>query len=1594
MPIIADLTIPAGTTLHITSSGGVINGADLVNQGTILVEGAFLAVFSSSTLSSTFSISSSGVLTNHGLTSVDGGTFTNSGTINNGAPGVIAENVGIGIAAGGTLHNTGTGVFENYAMLALQGTITNDGTIRNHCGATYMLQGGTFTGNAIEYETCDLNATVCSMLSGTWDAASSTCTVASGTNLVPFDLTVPAGATLHILSGATVGNQNQVDLVNLGTILVEGTLWPTWYGGTFTNSGVLTNYGTVQAEGGTFTNTGTINNGAVGQTDSHFLIESGTFNNTASGAFHNYAWLLNQGTLNNSGTVHHRYYLDNSGTIANSGTIYSYCGAMVTGTGTVSGTPIEYKTCFLNETVCGWLPGAWEAASSTCTITGQPPGIPLNLTIPAGTTLHVASGATFSNIAELVNNGTVHNEGVFSAGAFTNNGLVDNDHDFGVLGGTLTNAGTIVNGSAGQATAHFAVMDIEMPLASTYPGTIDNTAQGVIENYAVLANEGTINNSGVINAYCGATYGGEGAFTGNPIANACNTAPVANNDDCSGKEDTPMSVAAAAGVLANDTDAESNPLTAAKVANPAHGSVTLSANGSFSYTPAANYCGSDSFTYKAYDGALYSNVATVSIAVACVNDAPVLGAIGGKGVNELAALTFTATASDPDSAANTLTFSLVEAPAGASITAGGAFTWTPTEQQGPGDYTFRVRVCDNGNPTGCNSEEITVTVREVNQAPALGAIGNKSLAEMTALTFTATATDPDYPDNVLSFSLVGAPSGASITERGSFSWTPAEAQGAGTYTFAVKVCDHVTPVLCDEETITVSVTEVNRAPVLDAIGDKTVDEMTALAFTAMATDPDTGTGAANTLTFSLVGAPSGASITAGGAFSWTPTEAQGAGGYPLTVKVCDSGTPALCDEEAITVAVAEVNRAPVIVPISDRSVDEMTALTFTAAASDPDSGTGAANTLSAFSLVAAPAGATITDNGEFSWTPTEAQGPGDYSFKVRICDNGSPALCGEEGLTVTVREVNRAPVLGDISSRSVDEMTALTFTAAATDPDLPANTLTFSLVGAPAGASITAGGAFSWTPAEDQGPGTYPFTVKVCDNGSSPLCDSEAIVVTVYEVNSPPALDPLGDQTATWGNELAFTATASDPDRPANALTFSLVGAPTGASITTGGAFSWTPTSSQIGDHNLTVKVCDNGATRGVADPLCDQEAVTITVQKRPTALVYSGSTSTQYSDSTAVQATLTDHGGGSLQGAPLASKTIGFTLGTQSTSATTDANGLAKGSILLDQPVGALAVASSFVGDALYLGSSDSDLFQLIKEGAEIVYTGDTQVTTARERARATVTLAATLEERQDGSLGDQLAGQQVLFQVFGFGDTTYATPLDGCTAGIGNVANGKGYGSCTVDLPASDPYQVKVSLVANPYYAAQFETVIVLVNDPGTGMAAGGGWLIDPITSGRVNFGLSAKFLKKGRVQGNSLFVYRVTTDLSTILPDAPAGERAYDWIIKSNAMQGLNIYDCENKTTSGCKATITGKNTVQAVDRLTGVLYSIGGNYQFQVDVTDNGEPGSSRVTSPDQYAIRVWNVTGTYYELGNTYDGKGSLLAPLDIEGGNIQVKAKK
>ena len=208
----------------------------------------------------------------------------------------------------------------------------------------------------------------------------------------------------------------------------------------------------------------------------------------------------------------------------------------------------------------------------------------------------------------------------------------------------------------------------------------------------------------------------DGRVNARSALESLNTAPVAADDGYTTTEDMKLTVGAP-GVLANDTDADGDTLSAALVDDAGNGELTLTADGSFEYVPDAGWFGTDTFSYTANDGTADSNIAVVTIEVISSNTAPVLDPIADKGVDEGALLSFTATASDADIPAQTLTFALgAGAPAGAAITAGGAFTWTPSEAQGPGSYDITVTVTD-GEAT--DSGTFTVTVAEVNDPEPL-----------------------------------------------------------------------------------------------------------------------------------------------------------------------------------------------------------------------------------------------------------------------------------------------------------------------------------------------------------------------------------------------------------------------------------------------------------------------------------------------------------------------------------------------------------------------------------------------------------------------------------------------------------------------------------------------------------------------------------------------------------------------------------------------------------------------------------------------------------------------------------------------------------
>ena len=637
---------------------------------------------------------------------------------------------------------------------------------------------------------------------------------------------------------------------------------------------------------------------------------------------------------------------------------------------------------------------------------------------------------------------------------------------------------------------------------------------------------------------------------------------------------------------ATDAELPSQTLTYTLDAGAPSGASINATNGLFTWTPTELQGPSTNpVTIRVTDNGSppLTDAQTITITVNEVNSPPVLSPVGNKTVSKGSLLTFTASATDPDLPAQTLTYTLdAGAPAGASINpSNGVFTWTPSPTQGPSTNTVTIRVTDNGPPPLSDFKTITITVLDVNTAPVLASLPNRTVDEGTLLSFTASATDTDLPAQTLTYTLdAGAPAGASIAPAtGGFTWTPTLAQGPSTNTVTIRVTDSGSPPLSDSKTITITVNDVNTPPVLGAIGNKSVNEGALLTFTATATDAGIP---AQTLTFTLdSGAPTGASINAvSGVFTWTPTSAQGPSTNTVTVRVTDSGSPPLSDSKTITITVFNTNTAPVLSAISNKTVNEGTLLTFTAMANDIDL---PAQTLIYTLDSGAPSGATIgSSSGVFNWTPTEAQGPSTNTVTIRVTDNGFPAMSDFKIITITVNEVNIAPVLTPIGNKTIDEGNLFTFTATATDADLPAQTLAFSLVGTLAGASIDpVTGVFHWTPTEAQGPSTNTVTLRVTDNGIPPMSSSSTFTITVNEVNSPPIIPPISNKTVFEGSLLTFPVIATDADLPPQTLTWSLAsGALAGARINpTNGLFTWTPPEALTPTTNtMAVIVSDNGS--------------------------------------------------------------------------------------------------------------------------------------------------------------------------------------------------------------------------------------------------------------------------------------------------------------------------------------------------------------------------------------------------------------------------------
>ena len=579
---------------------------------------------------------------------------------------------------------------------------------------------------------------------------------------------------------------------------------------------------------------------------------------------------------------------------------------------------------------------------------------------------------------------------------------------------------------------------------------------------------------------------------------AVNDDPVAANDIEAATEDTPVTILASS-LLANDTDIDGGALTIQSVQNAANGTATLDVNGDVLFTPDANFNGNATFDYTVDDGNGGTDMATVTVNVAAVNDDPV-AANDIEAATEDTPVTILASsllANDTDIDGGALTIQSVQNAANgtAALDVNGDVLFTP-DANFNGNATFDYTVGDGNG--GTDTATVTVNVAAVNDDP-VAANDIEAATEDTPVTILASsllANDTDIDGGALSIqSVQNAVDGtATLDVDGDVLFTPdADFNGVATFDYTVGDGNGGT----DTATVTVNVAAVNDDPVAaDDIAAATEDTpVTILASSLLANDTDIDGGALSIQ--SVQNAVDGtATLDVDGDVLFAPdANFNGAATFEYTVGDGNGGT----DTATVTVNVSAVNDDPVAADDIEAATEDtpVTILASSLLANDTDIDGGALSIQSVQNAVDGTA--TLDVDGNVLFTP-DANFNGAATFEYTVDDGNG----GTDTATVTVNvaPVNDNPVaVADVAAATQD--TAVTITAASlllNDSDIDGDPLSLdSVQNAVNGtASLDGGGDVLFTPdAGFNGAASFDYTVADGNGGFA----STSVAVDVAAAN-------------------------------------------------------------------------------------------------------------------------------------------------------------------------------------------------------------------------------------------------------------------------------------------------------------------------------------------------------------------------------------------------------------------------------------------------------------------------------------------------------------
>ncbi|MBT9314085.1 beta strand repeat-containing protein [Leptothoe spongobia] len=679
-----------------------------------------------------------------------------------------------------------------------------------------------------------------------------------------------------------------------------------------------------------------------------------------------------------------------------------------------------------------------------------------------------------------------------------------------------------------------------------------------------------------------------------------------------------------------DVDPDGDAFTVTSNTNPTNGNVVVNADGTFTYTPNANFNGIDSFDYTITDINGGTDTATVNITVVGVNDAPdavddVFTTAEDTAVNgNLFADNGSGVDTDIDGDAFTVTNNTAPVNGMVVVNADGTFTYTPNANFNGGDsFTYTI---DDGNG-GTDTATVNITVNAVNDAP--DAVDDVfTTAEDTAFNGNLFAdngsgVDSDIDGNAFTItSNTTATNGAVVVNAdGTFTYTPnANFNGGDSFTYTIDDGNGGT----DTATVNITVTGVNDAP--DAVNDVfTTAEDTAVNGNLFA---DNGSGVdadidgdVFTVTSNTTATNGAVVVNADGTFTYTPNaNFNGGDSFTYTIDDGNGGT----DTATVNITVNAVNDAP------DAVDDAFTTAEDTAVNGNlfADNGSGVdldidGNAFTVTSNTTATNGTVIVNtDGTFTYTPTANFNGGD-SFTYTIDDGNGGTDTATVNITVTA--VNDAPDAVDDAFTTAEDtvingnLFADNGNGVDLDIDGDVFTVTNNTLPAFGVLEMNANGTFTYSPnANFNGSDSFTYTIDDGNGGT----DTATVNITVTAVNDAPINAVPGAQTTDDATPINFGSgiQISDVDADAGIVQSTLsVGFGTltattggGATVTTNGttAVTITGTIAQVnaaltglvydpvgtsGNATITLVTDDQGNT-GTGGSLTDTDTIAVTV--------------------------------------------------------------------------------------------------------------------------------------------------------------------------------------------------------------------------------------------------------------------------------------------------------------------------------------------------------------------------------------------------------------